>query len=277
MKKKIEYILMLILFALSLIYTNSATNIIKKEDPIMKSIMKNKNAYKIESVNAKIENDTITPGVNGCEVDINKSYQNMKKINEYTDKMLKYKDLIPEITISNVYNKYITNGNDTKREVSIIVNIDEKIDEVVTMANDNKIKINMFLDSEILKNGPIKIEKTYIHIYNGGVNNNYDDITIEWMNDIIEDNYNESKYCINKNKNDTNLMRCARNNMHTINPHLIVMHSNLYNIKSLITNGSIIYFDKNNINNIKSISNYILSKGYKIVFLDELLNEKTCK
>ena len=32
MKKKIEYILMLILFALSLIYTNSATNIIKKED-----------------------------------------------------------------------------------------------------------------------------------------------------------------------------------------------------------------------------------------------------
>ena len=204
MKKKIEYILMLILFALSLIYTNSATNIIKKEDPIMKSIMKNKNAYKIESVNAKIENDTITPGVNGCEVDINKSYQNMKKINEYTDKMLKYKDLIPEITISNVYNKYITNGNDTKREVSIIVNIDEKIDEVVTMANDNKIKINMFLDSEMLKNGPIKIEKTYIHIYNGGVNNNYDDITIEWMNDIIEDNYNESKYCINKNKNDNN-------------------------------------------------------------------------
>lgn len=277
MKKKIEYILMLILFALSLIYTNSATNIIKKEDPIMKSIMKNKNAYKIESVNAKIENDTITPGVNGCEVDINKSYQNMKKINEYTDKMLKYKDLIPEITISNVYNKYITNGNDTKREVSIIVNIDEKIDEVVTMANDNKIKINMFLDSEILKNGPIKIEKTYIHIYNGGVNNNYDDITIEWMNDIIEDNYNESKYCINKNKNDNNLMICARNKMHTINPNLIVTHSNLYNIKSLITNGSIIYFDKNNINNIKSISNYILSKGYKIVFLDELLNEKACK
>lgn len=277
MKKKIEYILMLILFALSLIYTNSATNIIKKEDPIMKSIMKNKNAYKIESVNAKIENDTITPGVNGCEVDINKSYQNMKKINEYTDKMLKYKDLIPEITISNVYNKYITNGNDTKREVSIIVNIDEKIDEVITMANDNKIKINMFLDSEMLKNGPIKIEKTYIHIYNGGVNNNYDDITIEWMNDIIEDNYNESKYCINKNKNDNNLMICARNKMHTINPNLIVMHSNLYNIKSLITNGSIIYFDKNNINNIKSISNYILSKGYKIVFLDELLNEKACK
>lgn len=277
MKKKIEYILMLILFALSLIYTNSATNIIKKEDPIMKSIMKNKNAYKIESVNAKIENDTITPGVNGCEVDINKSYQNMKKINEYTDKMLKYKDLIPEITISNVYNKYITNGNDTKREVSIIVNIDEKIDEVVTMANDNKIKINMFLDSEMLKNGPIKIEKTYIHIYNGGVNNNYDDITIEWMNDIIEDNYNESKYCINKNKNDNNLMICARNKMHTINPNLIVTHSNLYNIKSLITNGSIIYFDKNNINNIKSISNYILSKGYKIVFLDELLNEKACK
>lgn len=277
MKKKIEYILMLILFALSLIYTNSATNIIKKEDPIMKSIMKNKNAYKIESVNAKIENDTITPGVNGCEVDINKSYQNMKKINEYTDKMLKYKDLIPEITISNVYNKYITNGNDTKREVSIIVNIDEKVDEVVTMANDNKIKINMFLDSEILKNGPIKIEKTYIHIYNGGVNNNYDDITIEWMNDIIEDNYNESKYCINKNKNDNNLMICARNKMHTINPNLIVTHSNLYNIKSLITNGSIIYFDKNNINNIKSISNYILSKGYKIVFLDELLNEKACK
>ena len=95
------------------------------------------------------------------------------------------------------------------------------------------------------------------------------------MNDVILDNYNESKYCINKNKNDDNLVICARNKMHTISPKIIVKQ-NTYDVKALIENGSIIYFDENNIKNIDSIIKYVKSKGYEIVFLNELLNENMC-
>ena len=95
------------------------------------------------------------------------------------------------------------------------------------------------------------------------------------MLDVILDNYNESKYCINKNKNDDNLVICARNKMHTISPKIIVKQ-NTYDVKALIENGSIIYFDENNIKNIDSIIKYVKSKGYEIVFLNELLNENMC-
>lgn len=275
--KKIEYIGILLLFALSLIYLNKTTNILKDKDPIMQNIVHNANNYKIESVNAKINEDTIIPGTNGCVIDINKSYAKMKKINEYTDKMLKYKDLIPEITINNIYNKYIISGNETKRNVSIIININEEVEKLNTLLSTNKIKLNVFLDSEILKNDIVSINKEYIKIYNGGFNNNYDDITIEWMNDVIMENYNQSKYCINRNKNDDNLLVCARNKMHTITPTINVTKSNIHTAKTQINNGSIIYFDEKNIDNIITISDYIKSKGFKIVFLEELLSEKTCK
>lgn len=275
--KKIEYIGILLLFALSLIYLNKTTNILKDKDPIMQNIVHNANNYKIESVNAKINEDTIIPGTNGCVIDINKSYAKMKKINEYTDKMLKYKDLIPEITINNIYNKYIISGNETKRNVSIIININEEVEKLNTLVSTNKIKLNVFLDSEILKNDVISINKEYVKIYNGGLNNNYDDITIEWMNDVIMENYNQSKYCINRNKNDDNLLVCARNKMHTITPTINVTKSNMHTAKKQINNGSIIYFDEKNIDNIITISDYIKSKGFKIVFLEELLSEKTCK
>lgn len=275
--KKIEYIGILLLFALSLIYLNKTTNILKDKDPIMQNIVHNANNYKIESVNAKINEDTIIPGTNGCVIDINKSYEKMKKINEYTDKMLKYKDLIPEITINNIYNKYIISGNETKRNVSIIININEEVEKLNTLVSTNKIKLNVFLDSEMLKNDIVSINKEYIKIYNGGFNNNYDDITIEWMNDVIMENYNQSKYCINRNKNDDNLLVCARNKMHTITPTINVTKSNIHTAKTQINNGSIIYFDEKNIDNIITISDYIKSKGFKIVFLEELLSEKTCK
>ena len=127
----------------------------------------------------------------------------------------------------------------------------------------------------MLETDLLKVNKDYINIYNGGNNNNYDDITIEWMNDVILDNYNESKYCINKNKNDDNLVICARNKMHTISPKITVKQ-NAYDAKTLIENGSIIYFDENNIKNIDSIIKYVKSKGYEIVFLNELLNENMC-
>ena len=277
MKKICEYSVIAIFFILSLIYTEKIINVAKEKDPIMQNIVKNMDKYKISSVNASIIGDTITPGVRGCIIDIDKSYEHMKKINEYQDKLLKYRNLIPEITINNVYNKYIINGNKHKRQVSIIINLNDNISDTNNITNDINEKINIFVSSNLIDDKLLKIDKEYIKIYNGGNSNNYDDITIEWMNDVISDNYNESKYCINKNRNDDNLLICNRNKMYTISPTIIVNNSNLYEVKSLVQNGSIIYFDGSNILQISNIIKYVKTKGYKIVFLDELLDESICE
>ena len=106
---------------------------------------------------------------------------------------------------------------------------------------------------------------------------NYDDITIEWVNDVITDSYNKPSYCINLNQNKDNLDICSKNRMHTINPSLILTKNNVYDIKSKIDNGSIIYVDENNIEMLKSIIDFANKKGFNIVYLDELLDERTCK
>ncbi len=274
MKKTIEYIVIVIFFGISLFYTNKISEMIKNKDPIMKSILSNTSNHKIDSVNALVVDNMITPGLNGCDIDVNKSYKNMKKINEYQEKLLKYRDIIPEITINNIYDKYIGNGNIKKRAVSIIININSNLDIINNYKKEDKI--NIFIDSNLIKEEAFILNNKYIHIYNGGNNNNYDDITIEWMNDVIIDNYNESKYCINKNRNDDNLLICSRNRMHTISPKIIINNGNMYDNKMLITNGSIIYFDELSINKLDSIVKYLKNKGYEILFLNELLDEDVC-
>lgn len=271
MKNKFDCFIIILLFIISLIYTDNITNIAKDSDPIMKKIKCVSNDIKIESVNAEVNDNNVVPGINGYEVDINKSYENMKKINLYNDKLLKYKDVIPEITIHDIYDKYIVGGNKLNRNISIVIYIKRDIEKINKI---NDIKLNVFVDSSIIKDGMVNI-KNNKKIYNGGVNLNYDDISIEWMNDVISDNYNLSNYCLNLNKNDDNLLTCARNKMHTINP--IIVEKNTYNTKSNITNGSILYFSDNNLDKINEISSYLIKKGYNIVYLDELLSEENCK
>ena len=252
MKKYFDYFIIILLFIISLIYTDNITNIAKQNDPIMKRIKEVKDNLKIESVNAEINGNNMIPGKNGCEIDVGKSYENMKKINSYNDKMLKYKDIIPEITINNTFDKYITNGNNINRNVSIVVYIKNNIESINKI---NNIELNVFIDADIIKDGAVNISNNK-KIYNGGTNLNYDDTTIEWMNDVISDNYNISNYCLNLDRNDNNLLECTRNKMHTINP--LVVNKNMYNTKINIINGSIVYFDESNVDKINELTNDIL-------------------
>ena len=54
-------------------------------------------------------------------------------------------------------------------------------------------------------------------------------------------------------------------------------NSNMYEIKKQVQNGSILYFEENSISKIKEMSDYLIKKGYDIVYLDELLSENKCK
>lgn len=273
MKKILEYLGITLLFGISLIYTENITSVVKNNDPIMKDIVVSSDDYKIESVNALVSDKDIVPGINGCEIDVNKSYEDMKKINTFTDKMLKYKDIIPEISITNIFDKYISRGNSKYRNVSIVLYIKDNVGKLNEYSD---IKLNVFLDSSLLENGKVNVLQNK-KIYNGGNNLNYDDVVIEWMNDIILDNYNKSNYCLNKDRDDDNLVVCARNKMHTISPKLVVNNTNTYEIKKLVQNGSILYFEENSISKIKEISDHLIKKGYNIVYLDELLSENKCE
>ena len=56
-----KYFGVLVLVVFSFYYTDRAVDIIKRNDPIMKSILSEKEEYEVESVNAQIQDDTIIP------------------------------------------------------------------------------------------------------------------------------------------------------------------------------------------------------------------------
>ena len=96
-------------------------------------------------------------------------------------------------------------------------------------------------------------------------------------NNIININSNnESNYCLTNEKNDETLKLCTSYDMYTIKSDFID-NDILNNTIKKLSNGSILVYNSDNIDGIKVSINYILSKGYNVVSLDNLLNNNDCR
>lgn len=230
----------------------------------MKKINSIKDEYKLEEVNGIINEDTIIPGISGKNINAKKSFNNMKEYNTFIEEYLAYDNVVPSIKLDDNKDKYIIKGNNNKKEVSLLF--------IVTSNNIDKIKdiskITLFINHDILTIDNInKYKNNEIYTYgNKGIYN---------KNILINDNSlinnlsnNRSKYCLTREKNSSVIEICKDNEMYTIIPNII---GNYNDIKDNLTNGSIILLDS--INNLDNIIKYIENKGYKIVYLDKLLEE----
>ena len=107
MKNIIKTISLLVLVCFSFFYTDKVMNIINQKDPLMIKIESLKEEYEVEPVNAMLDQDTIIPGINGRQIDVLKSYEEMKSSGIFREELLVYKDLYPSSLLSNNKDKYI--------------------------------------------------------------------------------------------------------------------------------------------------------------------------
>lgn len=279
MKKYFKVIGFLTLMIFSFFYTAKTATVVKNLDDIMIQIKDNQDSYKIDSIDATIDGNTIIPGLAGKEVDINKSYDVMKKVGSYSSKLLEYKSITPNISIKNNYNKYIIKGNPNKNQVSLLfkVNDDDDISKIVKILNDNNIKATFFLDGNWFSsnnNLVLSLIKQGHNIGNMGYNLNYKDTSFVWMDTIITKMGNQ-KYSFCYYTNLDNLDICAINKDYTIKPSMEVNQSPTITVKKGLEKGSIISFDINKDveNELPLIIKYIKSKDINIVNLIELIKE----
>ena len=283
MKKYISYLGILILGIFSFYYTDKAIDIVKRNDPIMKKILSEKKDYNISSVNAKIEDDEIIPGINGINVNINKSYEKMKKYNTYDENMYVFEEIIPEVSLNNTYDKYITSGNELKEKVALIFKIgsNDYIKKINDILLDKMVVATFFIDGSIIEDNIKEIKELANNkneIENLGFNNTYSVDRIEWTNNLIFSIVKKDpKFCYTEYKNIELLNLCSKHKMYTIKPSIIVNNYPFLTIKKNLKNGSIISLNTNNevIKELPSIISYIKQKNYTLVTVDELLNEKT--
>lgn len=270
--KIIKLLGLITLICFTFFYTEKIINVSIQQDEIMIKLKEIETKHKIEPTNAIINEDTIIPGKIGKYLDLDTSYKQMKKIGYYEESLLSYKNIYPEISIYNNYNKYIIKGNPYNKSISLIyiINNDKTIDNILNIIKTKNTNITFFIDSTFLNNNIDIIYKLKDYeIYNYGNNGKYTKDNIIITNNIINNKSNNiSKFCLFLEKNISSLNNCKDNKMLSIIPSI---NGNYNDIKNNLQNGNIIL-----INNSKELSNiidYIKVKGYSIIPLSNIIIE----
>ena len=275
MKKLFEAVGFITLICLSFVYTEKTVNVVKEYDDIMITIKEKNEEYKIKPKNAKIDKNTIIPGLKGKKINENKSYSKMKRYGSYNGNLLVYDEVKPTISVKNNFDKYIIKGNEEKNMISLIFIIGEN--EKILKIKD--IKANFFIDVLWLEKNEeklIKIIKNGHNVGSIGLNGDYSDSNYPWIDNKIKTTTKKDfSYCYNEVEDINALKICSNYNNYTIRPNIIVSKNPFAEVKEKISPGSIKSFGVNDAveNEMSLIIEYIKSKGYTISTLEEHLEE----
>ena len=279
MKKCISYLGVFVLVCFSFFYTDKAVEIVKRNDPVMKKILTISDSLKIDPINAIINDDEVISGLNGKKINIDKSYQNMKKLNMYKESMLVFDEILPEVSIN--YDKYVIKGNELKNEVALVFKVDsiDNIKLINKVLTEKNTLATFFIDGNIVKdnmNLVLELAQDGYEIENLGYNGNYSSEKLTWTNNMIESLTNKkTNYCYTEFKDKNILELCSTNKMYTIKPTINTGNYPFLTIKKNLESGSIISFDLSDktLKELPSIISYISQKGYNIVSLEQLISE----
>ena len=280
MKKFFQIIGVITLMVGSFIYTENVQMASKISDSLLNEIKSKKDGYKENAMEPIIKDNTISPGLNGKEVDVEKSYKEMSKIGYFNDKLLVYKTLYVDNLLDKNKDKYIVSLNNSKRDVSVIFKVydNDSIKEIKKVFDKNNIKGSFFITSGYLEkhhNQIIDLVQSGYTVGNLSNDEDYSDSDFVWMKTIITNIGNQKyNYCLTNKPNRVILRNCKLQNSYTIMGSSI-KNKPFINIKKSLNPGSIIIFDVNDelINQIEVIINYIYSKGYSIKSLEEGIRE----
>ena len=279
MKRLFEMIGLLSLACFSFFVTEKTTLVFENVDNIMIQIKENSYNYNIDSMDAIVDGDTIIPGIYGKVVDIKKSYKKMKKYGYYNENMYVYNNVKPIISLVDNMDKYIINGNKSKRNVSLIFTVfDNDIDNILNILDKNSVKGTFFIDDEWFNNNNdlvLSLINNGHNIGNLSHNLDYSDSSFGWIDTIIKSLSSQKQgYCYYTGNSD-NIEYCKNYKNYTIKP-IEISNNPLYEVKNVLSNGVMLSFSFNGkvIKELDSIISYIKSKGYSIVNLEELLSEK---
>ncbi len=272
MKKIFQIIGLITLTCFSFFITEKTALVVSDMDNIMIEIKENKDKYKQSSIDAIIDNNTIIPGVRGREVNISKSYRNMKNNGFYSDSLYIYNYTYPKVSLTDNMDKYIIKGNPSKRMVSLIFTVEanDNVIDILNIINNYNVKATFFVNTnwnndlvkELIKDG-----------HNVGILlDDYNDSNFDWMDMVIKRvNKQQNVFCYNLEDNKSNVDICKVKGNYTIRPVVISDKTPLQDIKSKLESGSLLSLKINSQvkKELSSIIIYIKSKGYKLSNLEE--------
>lgn len=279
MKSIVKLLGLLVLIGFSFFYTDKVIEVIREEDEVMIKIKEEKNHYFVKPVDAIVSGNTIIPGINGREVDVNGSYKKMKEQGIYNEKLFVFDEIKPKVRLEDNQDKFIISGNKNKKMVSLVFSIDSSryLEQVDKILNNKNVIGNFFVDySYLIGNSTVIKDKSHHEFYSYGSDGIYAPDTILFANNLISRiSNNEAIYCFSPDMSKKTLSLCSKNNLYTISPTIVGANTPYKNVKNKLESGSIIFLSLNNegMTELPLVIDYIEGKGYKIVGLSTLLSE----
>ncbi|MFD1735865.1 polysaccharide deacetylase family protein [Bacillus salitolerans] len=127
-------------------------------DDLFKEIESKKAEYEIQPQNAEIHKVwKATPGYNGLSVDVEKSYENMKKDGVFDPKRLVFKEVPPSVHLSDLPPQPIYRGHPDKQMVAFLINVawgNEYIPTMLEILKKHKVTATFFLEGRWVKENP---------------------------------------------------------------------------------------------------------------------------
>lgn len=276
MKNFFEIIGVLTLVIVSFTYNEEVAKVVKMSDSLSSEITARSDYYGQRKIESIVNKNTVIPGINGREVDINKSYNNMKQDGIFDESKLIYKEDKILNPLINHTDKYIISGNKSKRQVALIFKLDlnDDTNSIVEVLKTNESKATFFINSQFAKSKMADLKNIMADGHTVG--NLSQDSDYIWLKTLITSMGNQNNnYCITEKENQNILDFCSKYKDYTVLSKSLVKESPFAWVKANLENGAILYLDVNNKLDfeLSSIINYISNRGYKLVSLEHLLEE----
>ena len=248
--KYFKYIFLIFIVVFSFIYTKRVVDYAEVNNVILSSINEYALEYDKKCVEGSINEYGVILSFSGKLVDKNKSYSNMKG-GIFNEGLIEYKKDECILNKEDNYDKYILRGNVISNNISLVI-------DVINKKNYQNM-IDIFdkynLDSNLLVNDSFDESADFL-LYKG---NNIIDFKKKY----------EKFYCTGEIIDE-----CSKEKINTIRIMNYVDDNLFLNIKKFLNNGNIIFIKESssNLNELEIVINYIKSRGFNIVNIDELLS-----
>ena len=137
--------------------------LVSVNDRLYEEVQQAAEKYNAEPIDAVIDRVwKKTPGYNGLEIDVEKSYKRMKAKGKFNKNLLVYRETAPKIHLKDLPPSPIYRANPNKPSVSFIINVawgNEYIEPMLDTLKKHRVKATFVLEGRWVKNNP-EIAKT---------------------------------------------------------------------------------------------------------------------
>lgn len=274
MKRIFEYAGLIALVLFSFYYTDRVVQMNNEKDPIMVSIKEYASKVNSDCIEGFITADGVVLGINGTLINPTLSYSNMKGVG-YSESLMVFEEKECIVTKKSNIDYYIIRGNPSKKSISILIKVNsfKYLNQIINVSENKKVKLGIIVNGDSLFEN-----KKYLNTL---LNNNYDilysgndkDDLKKFMNNIKSFDSNYKPFCIYVENNDV-LKLCSKNNLNSIKSEFFFNKDILKNVKNTLDKGNIIILEenKNLLDELSVVINFIKTKGLKIINITEHLD-----